>query len=128
MPRQNRDHTPNWYCATAARLSAGLGVVPDSLLRNSGVDGIQGPEDPLPLIRQVATDQREMAKWLKASRRETVQQPVTAEEVMNRAPTTLRPSHAIDDALELLRKSARRATLVTSSDGKLMGVFFPGPF
>jgi CBS domain-containing protein len=52
---------------------------------------------------------------------------LTAQDVMNPGPTTLRPSYSVDDALELLRKSGKRAILVTSSNGKLMGVFSGGP-
>jgi CBS domain-containing protein len=45
------------------------------------------------------------------------------EEVMQNAPKTLRPSYPVEAAAKLLRKSGKRAILVTSSDGKLMGLF-----
>jgi CBS domain-containing protein len=47
----------------------------------------------------------------------------TVEEVMRAGPKTLRPSYAAEDAMQLLRKSGKRSILVTSSDGKLMGLF-----
>jgi CBS domain-containing protein len=46
-----------------------------------------------------------------------------AEDVMEPGPTTLRPSHSSDQAAEKLRDSGKRAILVTSSDGKLLGGF-----
>jgi CBS domain-containing protein len=45
------------------------------------------------------------------------------EEVMQNAPKTLRPSYPIEAAAKLLQKSGKTAILVTSSDGKLMGLF-----
>ncbi len=48
---------------------------------------------------------------------------VAAEKVMDPGPTTLRPSSLFDEAAELLAKRKQNAILVTSSDGKLMGVF-----
>lgn len=48
---------------------------------------------------------------------------IAAEKVMESGPTTLRPSYLVDDAAELLVKRNQDAILVTSSDGKLMGVF-----
>ena len=46
-----------------------------------------------------------------------------AEKVMKPGPTTLRPSYLVDHAVELLVKRNQNAILVTSSDGRLMGVF-----
>jgi hypothetical protein len=46
-----------------------------------------------------------------------------AEGVMESGPRTLRPSYDANGAAELLRKSGKQAILVTSSDGKLMGMF-----
>jgi predicted transcriptional regulator len=48
---------------------------------------------------------------------------VPAEKAMESGPTTLRPSYPVGDATELLVKRSQDAILVTSSDGKLMGVF-----
>jgi Mg/Co/Ni transporter MgtE len=45
------------------------------------------------------------------------------EEVMQNAPKTLRPSYPVEAAAKLLRKSGKTAILVTSPDGKLMGLF-----
>ena len=47
----------------------------------------------------------------------------TAERLMESAPTTLRPYYPAEDATELLDQKGADAILVTSSDGKLMGVF-----
>lgn len=52
---------------------------------------------------------------------------MAAEKVMNPGPTTLRPSYLVDDAAELLAKRKQDAILVTSSAGKLMGIFMPDP-
>ena len=46
----------------------------------------------------------------------------SAEQWMDPAPTTLRPSDSLDKAQRLLEKSAG-AVLVTDSDGKLLGAF-----
>jgi CBS domain-containing protein len=46
-----------------------------------------------------------------------------ADEVMESGPTTVRPSLAIQEAEEMLAKGKQNYLLVTSSDGKLMGVF-----
>jgi CBS domain-containing protein len=45
------------------------------------------------------------------------------EEIMDPGPTTLRPSVSVDNATEFLEKHNLDAIPVTSSDGKLMGVF-----
>jgi CBS domain-containing protein len=47
----------------------------------------------------------------------------SAEEVMEPGPTTFRPSYPVDDATEFLDKQNADAVLVTSSDGKLLGIF-----
>jgi CBS domain-containing protein len=49
--------------------------------------------------------------------------PMSVEEVMDPAPTTIRPSYSVQDATELLESNRQEVALVTSSDGKLMGVF-----
>jgi len=46
-----------------------------------------------------------------------------AEQVMDGAPTTLRPSDSLEKAEQVLQKSDRGAVLVTDSDGKLLGAF-----
>jgi predicted transcriptional regulator len=46
-----------------------------------------------------------------------------AEQVMESGPTTLRPSATIDEAMKHLDKNGWSAILVTSSDGKLLGIF-----
>jgi CBS domain-containing protein len=51
---------------------------------------------------------------------------LVAEDVMKSGPTTLRPSYSIDKAGERLRQSGKKGILVTSSDGRLMGVFAGG--
>lgn len=48
---------------------------------------------------------------------------MAVETMMDPGPTTLRPSYLIDDAVELLAKQNQDGILVTSSDGKLMGIF-----
>jgi CBS domain-containing protein len=47
----------------------------------------------------------------------------SAEQLMDPAPTTLRPSVPLEKAEQILQKSDRGAVLVTDSDGKLLGVF-----
>jgi CBS domain-containing protein len=46
-----------------------------------------------------------------------------AEDVMKAGPRTLRPSYSADEAVDILRQSGEQGVLVTSSDGKLLGVF-----
>jgi len=48
---------------------------------------------------------------------------LTAEEVMQAGPTTLRPNVSVQNASEFLNRNELSAILVTSSDGKLMGIF-----
>jgi CBS domain-containing protein len=48
----------------------------------------------------------------------------SAEQLMDSAPTTLRPSDPLEKAQQTLEKSDRGAVLVTDSDGKLLGAFF----
>ena len=48
----------------------------------------------------------------------------SAEQLMDPAPTTLRPSDPLKKAKQRLDESDRGAVLVTDSDGKLLGVFF----
>jgi CBS domain-containing protein len=48
---------------------------------------------------------------------------MAVEEIMDPAPTTLRPSVSVDNATEFLEKHNLDAIVVTSSDGKFMGVF-----
>ncbi len=43
--------------------------------------------------------------------------------VMDPAPTTVRPSVSVDSAMKQLDKSEADELLVTSSDGKLLGLF-----
>jgi CBS domain-containing protein len=50
-------------------------------------------------------------------------QALAVEKVMELGPTTFRPSYTVDDATEFLTKQELDAALITSSDGKLMGVF-----
>jgi CBS domain-containing protein len=47
---------------------------------------------------------------------------VVVETIMEPGPTTLRPSYSLEDAKELVVKS-RRDAIVTSSDGRLVGMF-----
>jgi CBS domain-containing protein len=46
-----------------------------------------------------------------------------AEQLMDGAPTTLRPSDSLEKAEQVLQKSDRGGVLVTDSDGKLLGAF-----
>jgi CBS domain-containing protein len=48
---------------------------------------------------------------------------LAAEDVMKAGPRTLRPSYSPDEAIEILRQSGKQGILVTSSDGKLLGLF-----
>jgi CBS domain-containing protein len=48
----------------------------------------------------------------------------SAEQLMDSAPTTLRPSDSLEKAEQTIEKSDRGAVLVTDSDGKLLGAFF----
>lgn len=48
----------------------------------------------------------------------------SAEQLMDSAPTTLRPSDSLEKAEQIVKKSDRGAVLVTDSDGKLLGAFF----
>jgi CBS domain-containing protein len=48
----------------------------------------------------------------------------SAEQLMDGAPTTLRPSASLEKAEQMLQKSDLGAVLVTDSDGKLLGAFF----
>jgi CBS domain-containing protein len=47
----------------------------------------------------------------------------SVEQLMEPGPTTLRPSHPLQEAEDTLQKSGLGAVLVTNSDGKLLGVF-----
>ena len=47
----------------------------------------------------------------------------SAEQLMDGAPTTLRPSDSLEKAEQVLQKNDRGAVFVTNSDGKLLGVF-----
>jgi CBS domain-containing protein len=44
-------------------------------------------------------------------------------EIMDPGPSTIRPSVSLEEAAEMLRTQKMKSMLVTSSDGKLMGVF-----
>ena len=48
----------------------------------------------------------------------------SAEQLMDPAPTTLRPSDSLEKAKQMLDKSDRSAVFVTDSDGRLLGAFF----
>jgi CBS domain-containing protein len=48
----------------------------------------------------------------------------SAEQLMDSAPTTLRPSDPLEKAKQTLKGSDRGAVLVTDSDGRLLGAFF----
>jgi Mg/Co/Ni transporter MgtE len=48
----------------------------------------------------------------------------SAEQLMDPAPTTLRPSDPLEKAQQSLQKTHHGAVLVTDSDGKLLGAFF----
>ena len=48
----------------------------------------------------------------------------SAEQLMDPAPTTLRPSDSLEKAKQKLDQSDRGAVLVTNSDGRLLGGFF----
>ncbi|HEX6175990.1 MAG TPA: CBS domain-containing protein [Candidatus Binatia bacterium] len=48
----------------------------------------------------------------------------SAEQLMDSAPTTLRPSDPLEKAKQMLNESNRGAVLVTNSDGRLLGAFF----
>ena len=47
----------------------------------------------------------------------------SAEQLMDAAPTTLRPSASLEKAQQILQRTDRGAVLVTDSDGKLLGAF-----
>ncbi len=48
----------------------------------------------------------------------------SAEQLMDCAPTTLRPSDPLEKAKQSLIETDRGAVLVTDSDGRLLGAFF----
>ena len=48
---------------------------------------------------------------------------VPVETIMDPQPRTLRPSMSVDDATDFLEKQNLDAVLITTSDGKLMGIF-----
>jgi CBS domain-containing protein len=48
----------------------------------------------------------------------------SVEQLMDSAPTTLRPSDSLEKAKQMLDASDRGAVVVTDSDGKLLGAFF----
>jgi CBS domain-containing protein len=48
----------------------------------------------------------------------------SVEQLMDPAPTTLRPSDPLEKAKQMLSESDRGAVFVTDSDGRLLGVFF----
>jgi Mg/Co/Ni transporter MgtE len=48
----------------------------------------------------------------------------SVEQLMDPAPTTLRPSDPLEKAKQMLSESDRGAVSVTDSDGRLLGVFF----
>ena len=48
----------------------------------------------------------------------------SAEQLMDSAPTTLRPSDPLEKAKQTVNESDRGSVLVTDSDGKLLGAFF----
>ena len=48
---------------------------------------------------------------------------MAVETIMDPGATTLRPSYLVEDALELLIKRSRDDIVVTSSDGRLIGIF-----
>ncbi|HWP59411.1 MAG TPA: CBS domain-containing protein [Candidatus Acidoferrales bacterium] len=50
----------------------------------------------------------------------------TAEDVLDPGPTTLRPSVSVKSATQYLHKSGLDAIPITSSDGKLLGIFRRG--
>ena len=50
----------------------------------------------------------------------------SAEQLMDPAPTTLRPSDSLEKAKQMVNQSDRGAVLVTNSDGRLLGGFFGG--
>lgn len=45
------------------------------------------------------------------------------EETLQPGPTTLRPSYSVEDAAQVLESKKMDAIIVTSSDGKFLGVF-----
>ena len=48
---------------------------------------------------------------------------IPVEQVMKPAPSTLRPSASVKHATELIAKHSLAAILITTSDGKLLGIF-----
>jgi len=46
-------------------------------------------------------------------------------DLMDPAPTTVRPSVSVESAIKRLKRSNRQAIVVTSSDGQLLGMFRP---
>lgn len=52
-----------------------------------------------------------------------VSESVAVETIMDPQPRTLRPSMSVEDATKLLEKQNLDAVLITTSDGKLIGVF-----
>lgn len=48
----------------------------------------------------------------------------SAEQLMDSAPTTLRPSDPLEKTQQMLQKTRSRRCAVTDSDGKLLGAFF----
>jgi len=50
----------------------------------------------------------------------------SAEQLMDAAPTTLRPNYPLEKAKQRLEESDHGAFIVTDSDGKLLGAFVGG--
>jgi CBS domain-containing protein len=51
---------------------------------------------------------------------------VTAEQVMRSGPATFRPRHSISDALNRMRKHDTQYVLVTTPEGRLIGILTRG--
>ncbi|HEX6435695.1 MAG TPA: CBS domain-containing protein [Candidatus Binatia bacterium] len=76
-------------------------------------------------LRSFTGGQRKWHRTRRAGTRDwETDRTASAEQLMDPAPTTLRPSDPLEKAKQMLGESDRGAVLVTDSDGKLLGAFF----
>jgi CBS domain-containing protein len=75
-----------------------------------------------PLICPVLNEE-EIVLGLVTEKARGVDPATPVEEAMDPAPVTIRPSAPAEEALRYMERSALPAILVTSSDGRLLGLF-----
>lgn len=78
-------------------------------------------EDSLPLLPVL--DDRNVLLGILVPPLDDLNLTTPVAEVMDPGPMTMRPSMPMEKALEVLNKQKQAAIPVTSSDGKLMGIF-----